>query len=702
MPRSELRPCRGRERICGTDAEIRMLYPLASSRPDGLRRVIVPIKKAVRAAWMPRAQHRARSPLARIRSALYGITVLIAPLASAERADDNAVTAAEDAFGSTLGNESIGLYTNTQVRGFSPLAAGNVRIEGLYFDRQGSVSPRLTEGSTIHVGLSAQGYPFPAPTGIVDYRLRKAGDERVLSVVAGYNPYLAPSIELDGQLPVVAQRLGIAAGISFAREEYYDGSDARYWRAAVAPRWRPSEHVDIIPFWEHIRGRDEETVQTIITAGPYPPPAIARRHYFGQSWADDDTDSTTYGLLGKARIGADWAVSGGVFRSISDTRGFADLYVGTQPDGATRELVIADPRQRYASTSGEVRLARSVVTGERLHVVHLSLRAREQDNRYGGSAPTLDLGPRRLGETIPATRPDRFDFGERTHDEARQRSVGLAYEGRWRGVGEASLGIQRVHYEKQIEPPGLPPVSAADRPWLPSATLAAYLTPAIALYAGYTRGLEGNGLAPDNAANRNEALPAIRTRQQDAGVRWNVTRDLKLIAGAFEVEKSYFTTDEHNVYTAFGRVRHRGVELSFTGALSPSLSVVAGAVLMEPRVTGAAVEAGRVGDQPVGQTDRILKTNLDYRLRSLPALSFDVAVSNYGARVASSDNRSSVPGYTNIDLGARYRLTFGATKATLRLQALNVTDVFTWNVIGNNSFRLTDGRRYAALLYVDL
>ena len=45
---------------------------------------------------------------------------------SVGRADDNAVTAAEDAFGSSIGNESIGLYSPNQVRGFSPVVAGNV------------------------------------------------------------------------------------------------------------------------------------------------------------------------------------------------------------------------------------------------------------------------------------------------------------------------------------------------------------------------------------------------------------------------------------------------------------------------------------------------------------------------------------------------------------------------------------------------
>jgi iron complex outermembrane receptor protein len=632
---------------------------------------------------------------------LLGIVVTTAPVI-AQRADDNAVTAAEDAFGATIGNESIGLYTASQVRGFSPVTAGNVRIDGLYFDRQGTLPPRLVEGSTIRVGLSAQSYPFPAPTGIVDYRLHKAEDRRLVSMVTALNPYASPSIELDAKLPIFGRQLGLAGGISYSHEEYYDGADAPYWRAALMPRWRPLEHVEVIPFWAVVRGRDEEVAPTIVTAGSFLPPEIERRRYFGQDWADVERESTTYGVLSKARIGADWALAAGVFESIYNLeRGFAELYVDTTRDGTTRELVIADPQQRYASTSGEVRLTRSIVDGPRLHVLHASVRGREQDNRYGGSAAPMDLGIRRLGESIPIARPTSFEFGERTHDTVQQSTLGLGYEGRWRGVGEASFGLQRTNYEKEVEQPNLPRTSTRDEPWLVNATLAAYVSKDVALYGGYTRGLEESGIAPANVTNRNEALPAIRTRQMDAGVRWALTSDLKLVVGAFEVEKPYFTTDERNVFTTLGTVRHRGMELSLAGGPIESLSVVAGAVLMEPRVTGDAVDSGRVGDKPVGQTSRQLRANVEYRPSSLPGLSFDVAVANYGERIASRDSRSEVPGYTLVDLGARYRFQIGAVPAALRVQAANITDTFTWYINGNNSFGLTDGRRYSAQLAVD-
>ena len=93
---------------------------------------------------------------------LLPLLALTAAPALAQRTDDNAVTQSDDAFGKTVGDEQIGLYNPGDVRGFSPVDAGNVRIEGLFFDQQAGLTDRLIEGSTIRVGISAQGYPFPA------------------------------------------------------------------------------------------------------------------------------------------------------------------------------------------------------------------------------------------------------------------------------------------------------------------------------------------------------------------------------------------------------------------------------------------------------------------------------------------------------------------------------------------------------------
>ena len=61
---------------------------------------------------------------------LTAVLLASAPPAVAQRADENAVRVAGDAFGTSVGNEKIGHYDAGNVRGYSPITAGNVRIEG--------------------------------------------------------------------------------------------------------------------------------------------------------------------------------------------------------------------------------------------------------------------------------------------------------------------------------------------------------------------------------------------------------------------------------------------------------------------------------------------------------------------------------------------------------------------------------------------
>ena len=84
----------------------------------------------------------------------------------AQRASENAIASADDAFGVSVGRESIGLYSATDVRGFSAIEAGNVRFDGVYVDPATQPSQRLLRTTNIRAGVSAQGFAFPAPTGI--------------------------------------------------------------------------------------------------------------------------------------------------------------------------------------------------------------------------------------------------------------------------------------------------------------------------------------------------------------------------------------------------------------------------------------------------------------------------------------------------------------------------------------------------------
>ena len=56
-------------------------------------------------------------------------------------------------------------------------------------------------------------------------------------------------------------------------------------------------------------------------------------------------------------------------------------------------------------------------------------------------------------------------------------------------------------------------------------------------YAAYARGFEDSGTAPSFAENAGEVLPASRTEQWDAGLRWPLGCDTDVVASVFRLER---------------------------------------------------------------------------------------------------------------------------------------------------------------------
>jgi iron complex outermembrane receptor protein len=630
------------------------------------------------------------------------IVLLGLPLcAHAQRADDNAVKSADDAFGNSVGNENIGLYSPFEVRGFSAVDAGNVRLDGLYFDRQTDPITLLVPSSTMRVGISAQGYLLPAPTGIVDYQLARAGEKLRVSPVVGYGPFDSLFVDLETEVPIVAGKFGIAGGVSYFEDAFESGTDERGWSVAAAPRWRPSESVEIIPFYSRTTIEDSEAQPLIFVAGPYLPPQIERAHFFSQTWADNASVGENYGAVANVDFGHDWTVNAGIFRSqfAADTS-FADLFLDTTPAGFANHVMVADRNQKFASTSGELRVGKRFVVGKRYHALYYSLRGRDQQRRYGGS-DFADLGVARIGVRVDLPQP-QFEFGPQTHDEVTQWTHAVAYRGRWSEHIEATAGLQKTRYEKEVTEPGAPaPQLGKDDPWLYNAGLALYQTDKLAWYASYSTGLEEGGVAPENAANKNAAPPAIRTKQWDAGLRYAITPQLKLVAGVFDIQKPYYGLDDANVFRELGEERHRGIELSLAGEVIEGLNLVLGTVLIEPRVSGEEVANGTIGKVPVGQTERVTIGSAEYQLPWMPSFSVTATVQSVDDRMASSDNQLSIPARSVLDLGARYRFQIGGAPATLRVSFGNVFDKFGWRTNSSEVFVTNAPRRVSITLAAD-
>jgi iron complex outermembrane receptor protein len=619
--------------------------------------------------------------------------------ATGSRSAENAVRQAGDAFGTSIGREVSGLYSRERVRGFSPVVAGNVRIDGLYFDPIVTPSSRLVRATTIRVGPSALGSPFPAPTGIVDLGLRRPGQEAAASVLIGYNTWHTPTAEFDASLPI-SSTLSIGFGAGLQLENGFNKTRDHSYEGAFIVEWKPSASFSLLPFINVKDTLIDDHGPISVPQGNFLPPRLPRRQFFGPWWSRGGDVELNAGVITDWTISDGWLLRAGLFRSQRVIDGqFANVVRITSPDGTGTQRITGDPTLYNGATSGEVRLTRRFEDGPRLHQLHVTLRGRQTYRRFDGSQ-VFDLGIVNILGFAPDVPPPVQTFGQQQEDNVRQWTGGIAYEGRWAGVGELSVGVQKSDYTKRIGFPGAETGIDAT-PWLYNITAAVRVTDDITLYGGAVTGLEESGVAPNFAANRNEALPAISTRQIDAGVRLNLGGGMRMVAGLFQVSKPYFNLDVAGRFDVLGEVINRGIEASVAGPLTDELSVVAGAVLLRPEVTGDAVTRGLVGHLPVGAIGERIEFSADWRPGFAPGLSFDMRLSYRSPEVATVNNLVYVPTRTLIDVGGRYRFKLAGNEAVLRIQTTNVTGQQGFELRGANAYTVLPGRVTQAYLTVD-
>ncbi|MFM7029080.1 MAG: TonB-dependent receptor domain-containing protein [Chakrabartia sp.] len=624
--------------------------------------------------------------------------------ALAQRTQENLVTQSADAFGKSIGSEKIGLYSTDDIRGFNPIDAGNVRIEGLYFDHIERLPSRVIEGSTIRVGVGAQGYPFPAPTGIVDYNLMLAQGHTASSAMLELAPYGGFAGNAEIKLPILGERLGVAAGVGFREQVRPEGGWNGFRTYGASLVWRPYPGALLTAFTGGYTNHDDEAHATLYPAGDVLPPDVPRGRFLGQYWADRNSLLTTSGVIAKLPFGA-WRIEAGLFDfGLHNRTNFADLLRGVAPDGSVASrLVLYDPGSRTDSLSGEGRITRFWERGAMQHRLVLSARGRIKDRLFGGTQ-RIDLGP--SSAILPDFREAPILLPqEKDKDHVQQMTFGLAYGLKWLDHGTLDLSISRAKYTKRLDfvDPSLPLLVTKDQPILITAAGTVNLRTNLSLYGGFVRGLEEALVAPDIASNRSEAPPAIRTRQVDLGLRYAVTPHLTLVAGLFSVKKPYFNLDPDLRYRALGQVDNRGVEVSLAGSLAPGVTLVAGSLFLDPKIAGEAVASGLIGAQPVGSVKRRSIANLDWRFAAGQSpWSADLAIESFSGRIGNAANSLVAPPREVVNLGARYRFKLDGHALLLRAQIQNLFNDYGWQVSSSGGFTYANGRTAMAQLVVDL
>ena len=106
----------------------------------------------------------------------------------------------------------------------------------------------ILDSTSIKVGLSAQGYPFAAPSGIVDLSLRRP-DDKVGRLGRDQFRQLRDARRRGRRIAAGQPTLSLGYGLNGTHVEFPDGTSNWNHTESLIARWRPAAGIEIMPFW---------------------------------------------------------------------------------------------------------------------------------------------------------------------------------------------------------------------------------------------------------------------------------------------------------------------------------------------------------------------------------------------------------------------------------------------------------------------
>jgi iron complex outermembrane receptor protein len=601
------------------------------------------------------------------RLACIGGIALTVGAAAPAAAQDNAVSSAADAFGERAGIEQSGLYTESQVRGFDLNDSGAYRIDDAYFSRAQAPDDTVLAGVSIRVGVNAARLPYPAPSGVVNYRLREAGPVNELRLGAGFRDFGTRVIQ--GDVSLRAGAFSLAGG--FVRRPLWRlarGEEGQATNFGLVAGW------DIAPghrlrAFGSVNDRHYDGDYAVIPTAGAIPPNLRKLHQYSPDWARTVGTTTNLGLLYRGELHG-LTVDASAFRSIFSLDNADNTLISSDAEGNATATTLRTPKRTFKrANTGEIRVGRRFDTGAVEHHLTLSLRGRQTITELASSL-AVPLGPFDLATGDPPDAPEPHWTGTRGEDVVRQYTVSAGYGLTWRDRVQLRFGVHRTRYDKAVLSTSGVTSERISNTTNYNVSAVVNLTDRAALFGSWVTGLEESGSAPASAVNREEVLPPVKTEQFELGARYALSPKLTLIAALFDVTKPSQGFRLDGTFGVVGQVRHRGAEASIAGEITPQTSILAGVVVFRSRLTGELVDAGVVGSHDVGVSQFVANATIVRRFGK--NWSLDATVSHLGERWADTTNSFKAPAVTTFNLGARHSFRIGGRPADLRILGSNL------------------------------
>lgn len=584
-------------------------------------------------------------------------------------ADDNAVKSAADAFGERVGTEQSGLYSETQVRGFDLNDSGAYRIDDAYFSRAAALNDPVLAGVGVRVGVNAVRLAYPAPSGVVNYRLRRAGPVNELRLGVGWRDFGTRVIQGDGSFR--DGELSFAGGFVWRPLfRLAGGNEGRAFDFGGVGTWEITPDQRLRAFATlYQRGYDGDFA--VLPAAAAVPPSLKEFHQYSPSWAETEALNSNVGALYDARIGG-FTIDVAAFHSAFDIDRTDYTLLTVDRAGQASATTFRNPDRNKRSASTEARIGRQFDAGGINHLATVSLRAGRTVVDLTSNL-AIALGTFDLRSEGPPDAEELPWSGTRGEDTVEQVTGSAGYGLAWSDGVQLRFAVHRTRYDKEVLTIAGIRTEGVSETTLYNTSAVVSLTDRTAVFGSWMTGLEESGVAPTSAINRDEVLPPVEAEQFELGLRQAITPGLTVIGAVFDVSKPTNGFRADRSFGLVGEVRHRGVEGSIAGQLDANTSVVVGAVAFEPKVTGPLVETGAVGSRPAGISQVIANANIEHQLGG--DWSVDAGLSYTGERWADTANSFKTPSVTTVNIGTRRKFELAGRPAELRILGSNLTGV---------------------------
>jgi iron complex outermembrane recepter protein len=585
---------------------------------------------------------------------------------------------------------AVGYAEQFSIRGFALNNSSSYRKDGLAIPGDTQIPLENKERIEVLKGLAGFQAGVAAPGGIVNYVTKRptAAPLRSVTVEASERGTLYGAVDLGGRFD--DQRIGYRINAAAEKlRSYIKGANGERQFLSAAFDWQltPQALLQLDVDYQHKAQISAPGFQ--LTNGTDLPTGItADTMLNAQPWSRPvDTATGNIGLRFEYQFNPNWSTAWSAnYHSFKrdDYTAFPFGCFPTLPGAgycANGDFDVYDYQsvgESKAPLAAQALLQGKFTTGALKHELTAGVSSFQRRDKFGDFvfAPVGTSNIFRPVNVDPAPGSTGPVFLRRTENE---RAVFVQDILALSDNVKLHAGLRYVNIKlDQFVAADQPHAASEHRFVLPNVALVYNPRDNVAVYGAYAQGAEHGGIAPIGTDNQNTALDPAKSRQFEVGVKADLARDLSVAASLFEIRKGLEYTDAtNNTFVRNGEARHRGLELSVQGKLTPDLvlGISAAALHAQQQGTGRAdLDGKRVTNVPRFKASAYL----DYAVAQLPGLKLNGTWRYAGRKAFDPANTVIVPGYHVFDLGASYASKIAGTPAILRASVNNAFNKFYW------------------------